>query len=557
MSRRRLIPLRLFVVGVIFAAMAWRPGFGFLVPWTGLYLVAQLIEHQALTQFLRPGRPSWIVGLNLAVDFGLSMVFGWIALPMWAMDGPTSAGAATLLLTGSVLTTLMAAEGCRFAFAASVTPYVGYLFGAPLTLATRGDAGTYYYLLGAALFTLVLSLVFAWSRRTLRAERAARRTAEAQTAAKSAFIAMVSHELRTPLSAILSGAGALSRQAGNDAGRDQAALIADAGTMMRSLLNDLLDFSKIEAGRMSVESLDFAPESLVSDTVRFWRDEARAKGLTLKLAGVRGLPEWIKGDPVRLRQILNNLLSNAIKFTSSGQVALAVESAPSGEGWLLRFVVTDTGPGLSAEQLPRLFVAYDQLGADTARTYGGTGLGLSISRNLARLMGGDLNAEVRPEGGARFVLTLPADKGAAPAAPDVDAPDLAAFDASPLALVVDDHEVNRRLLDQILSTLGLRVEVAADGEAGLALAADRRFDVILMDVNMPGLDGLDATRRLRAHGPNQATPVIAVTGGVSEAERQACRAAGMNDWVEKPFDVLTLHRALVQALDRSRHAPGA
>jgi signal transduction histidine kinase/ActR/RegA family two-component response regulator len=547
MSRRRLIPLRLFVVGVIFAAMSWRPGFGFLIPWTGAYLVVQLFEHLALAQFLRPGRPSWIVGLNLAADFSMSMVFGWIALPMWAMNGPTSAAAATLLLTGSVLTSLMAAEGCRFAFTASVTPHVGYLFLAPLTLATRGDAGTYYYLLGAALFSLVLALVFAWTRRTLRAERAARRTAEAQTAAKSAFIAMVSHELRTPMSAILTGAANLSRDARNARSRDGAALIVDAGAMMRSLLNDLLDFSKIEAGRMSVERLDFDPRALVDDTARFWRGEALAKGLALAL-DTGPLPDWVQGDPVRLRQILNNLLSNAIKFTPKGHVALTIEAERAGEGWLLRLVVADTGPGLSADQLPRLFTAYDQLGVDTARTFGGTGLGLSISRDLARLMGGDLVAEARPEGGARFILTLPAPPGAAPADPDTAAPDLAAFTDAPLALVVDDHEVNRRLLGQILDALGLRVELAVDGEAALAVADGRRFDVILMDVNMPGLDGLDATRRLRADGPNRVTPVIAVTAGSSDAEREACRAAGMSDWVEKPFDTASLHRALSQAL---------
>jgi CheY-like chemotaxis protein len=308
--------------------------------------------------------------------------------------------------------------------------------------------------------------------------------------------------------------------------------------------------AKAEAGRMTVEHLDFDPRALTNDTVRFWRAGAKAKGLSLKMTGGKDLPPWLRGDPVRIRQVLNNLLSNAIKFTAEGQVELAVEARREGEGegWVLSVAVTDTGPGLSPDQLARLFTAYDQLGADTARTFGGTGLGLSISRDLARLMGGDLAAQSAPGGGARFILTLPVPEGVAPAALATSSPTPVAFADKPLALVVDDHEVNRRLLDQILRALGVRTVLATDGEAALAAAGARRFDVVLMDINMPGLDGLDTTRRLRAGGPNARTPVIAVTAGVSPSERSACVAAGMDDWVEKPFQIAALQSALARAL---------
>ncbi len=542
-SHRRQIPLRLFVMLVVVGVMAWRPAFGFLSYWAAGCIVAQIAEQQALRRFLSRARPGALVALNLITDVVLAVAFGWVALPLWAVGTPIASAAAVVLVSGSILTALMGAEGCVTAFMAAVTPHMTYLLVLPIAAGRGGDPMLPYYLLGVALFSLVVGLVFAWSHRTFQGERTARRAAEAQTAAKSAFVAMISHELRTPLSAILAGAADLSRDAGDPRSRDNAALIADAGAMMRGLLNDLLDFSKIEAGRMSVEQLDFDPRALMDDTARFWRGEAKAKNLSLAL-DTGPLPDWVRGDPVRLRQVLNNLLSNAIKFTTQGQVALTVEAERRGDGWVLRVVVADTGPGMSAEQLPRLFTAYDQLGAGTARNFGGTGLGLSISRDLARLMGGDLVAEAPAEGGARFVLTVPVAAGVAPAAPDAPAPHLAPFADAPLALVVDDHEVNRRVLEQVLGALGLRVELAVDGETGLTAAARQRFDVILMDVNMPGLDGLDATRRLRVQGPNRETPVIAVTAGVSEAEREACRAAGMNDCVEKPFSAQALHTAL-------------
>lgn len=548
-SHLRQFPLRIFIIVVLCAMLGWRSTFAFLIPWGIASLVVQLVEYGALKNFLKRPTPGRAVAYVIAADVLLAVVFGWVVVPMWAIGTPIASAAAVVLATGSVLTALMGAEGCVAAFVAAVTPHMAYMFVLPFVSDTAQDRMAPYYVVGVGLFTLVLGLVFAWSHRTFAAERAARRTAEAQTAAKSAFIAMVSHELRTPLGAILSGAADLARDTADAQIQDKGALIADAGAMMRSLLNDLLDHSKIEAGRMSVEVLDFDPKALVNDTVRFWRAGAKAKGLSLKTTGGRDLPAWLRGDPVRIRQILNNLLSNAIKFTAEGRVEVAVEARRQGEAWLLSVAVSDTGPGLTHEQLSRLFTAYDQLGADTARTFGGTGLGLSISRDLAQLMGGDLVAQAPAGGGARFVLSLPAPEGAAPAEPAPQASVPRVFAGAPTALVVDDHEVNRRVLDQILRALGLRVETAADGEAALTIASAQRFDVILMDVNMPGLDGLDATRRLRARGPNTVTPVIAVTAGVSPAEREACAAAGMTDCVEKPFEVVGLHAALARALE--------
>ncbi|WP_240903283.1 ATP-binding protein [Caulobacter sp. 602-2] len=550
---RQQIPLRLFVIAMVCAAIGLAPRFSFMMPWALACLAAQGLQALALRAF--DGNPHRWVLACLGADFLLAVAFGWLAVPLWRTGLPAGAAGGALLLAGSVMTALMGAKGSRLAFAVTATPHLGYLFASPILAGNHEDVGVKAFLIGSGLMVLVTSLVFGWSRQTLLAEREARAAAEirreqavAADAAKSAFVAMVSHELRTPLSAILAGAGEIARGTGGQA-KAKADLIADAGVMMRALLNDLLDLSKIEAGRMSVELIDFSPRTVICDTLRFWRAEARDKGLALRFTGGRHLPRWIKGDPVRLRQVLNNLLSNAIKFTPEGRVCVALTMAARTEGGLvLTLAVTDTGPGLGPEQLARLFTAYDQLGADTARTFGGTGLGLAISRDLSRLMGGDLTAESAEGSGARFVLTLPAPAGEEPPTPEPLDASADGFSDATAVLVVDDHEINRRTLAQVLEAFGLAVTLAPDGETALLLAGETRFDAILMDVNMPGLDGLDTTRRLRAEGRNRATPVIAVTGAVTDGDIAACRAAGMQDFVEKPFEVTALYAVLVRVL---------
>ena len=535
-SRRKQVPLRLFVVLVLAVLAMVRPGLEFVLLWSAVYVVAQTAEVLALNHFLKRADARRAVALNLAADVALAFVFGWLAIPVWATGTPVGAAGAILLLSGSIITALMGAEGCLAAFIASGVPHVSYLLITPLAAGAGRDPIMPFFLAGVGLFCLTLSMVFLWSQRTLAAERAARRAAEAQTAAKSAFIAMVSHELRTPINAILNGAEALERD------KSDASLIADAGLMMRTLLNDLLDLSKIEAGRMGVEVVDYDLRALVGDTVGFWRGAADAKGVGLSLQGAEDLPRWVRGDPMRVRQILNNLLSNAIKFTAEGDVRVKVRTE-AGKPRTVAIVVRDTGPGMADDQIERLFSPYEQAGADTARAFGGTGLGLSISRDLARLMGGELSAANAEDGGARFTLRLLAPEGVEPPAPEADAA-LERRDETPLILVVDDHDINRRALRQMLEAFGARVETAEDALTALAMAERQVFDAILMDVRMPGVDGLEATRRLRASRANRATPVIAVTGAVAPEEVAACREAGMTGWVEKPVNARDLYAAL-------------
>lgn len=536
-SRRRLIPLRFFVALALCGFSFARPGLGFLLVWSCLFVAAQLAELLALESVLRAERPGRRVAVALLMDVVMAATFGWLAIPLWSMGTATGAAGAILLLSGSIFTALRGAEGCLAAFAAAVAPHLVYLFVAPL-VAGPSDPLTPFFLIGCGLFCLTVSLVFLWSERTMTGEREARRAAERQTAAKSAFIAMVSHELRTPINAILNGAAALEGDA------SAAALVTDAGLMMRALLNDLLDLSKLEAGRMGVEVVDYDLPTVVGDAVGFWRAAAAAKGVDLTLTGVETLPQWVRGDPMRTRQVLNNLLSNAIKFTDQGQVSVEA-SVTQERPRQIAIRVRDTGPGLQDDQIERLFSPYEQLGVDTARAFGGTGLGLAISRDLARLMGGELTAANDPDGGAGFTLRLPAPEGAAPVELAVEAVQgLGAREAAPFILVVDDHDINRRALRQILEAFGARVETAEDAQTALVAAERQTFDAILMDVRMPGVDGLEATRRLRERGVNRQTPIIAVTGAVSAEEIAACREAGMSGWVEKPVDPRDLHAAL-------------
>jgi len=536
-SRRKQVSLRLFVVFILAALALFKPGLEFVFLWSAIYLVVQLGEILALNNVLSRVQPGGVtLSLNLLADFVLAVVFGWLAIPVWSTGTPVGAAGAVLLLSGSIVTALMGAEGCLAAFLASVTPHVAYLLVTPVAAGRIHDPIMPFFAAGVGLFSLTILLVFLWSRRTMAAERAARQAAEAQTAAKSAFVAMVSHELRTPINAILNGAEALERN------QSDASLIADAGLMMRTLLNDLLDLSKIEAGRMGVEVVDYDLPHLITDAVDFWRGAADAKGVHLELETDEGLPQWVRGDPMRVRQVLNNLLSNAIKFTAEGAVTVGVRLKASG---MVGIDVRDTGPGLSEDQIERLFSPYEQAGVETARAFGGTGLGLAISRDLARLMGGELYAVNAAEGGARFTLRLPTPAGVAPAAPEPDEA-LVPRDEAPLVLVVDDHDINRRALRQMLEAFGARVETAEDALTALALADRYVFDAILMDVRMPGVDGLEATRRLRASRANKATPVIAVTGAVSPEEIAACREAGMTGWVEKPVNARDLYAALFE-----------
>lgn len=549
-SRRRHLPMRFIAVALIAIGVQMTYGWWQVWIWLGVYVAVQLLElamNRPLLKIL-PQTRALAVLIAIPLYIPSALVFCALGPVLWVEGGHYGPALGFALMASSLTNLIAMSRGSRLAFTVSSIPYLGFLFLMPLLDWGRASGPQ----IGAAVFAVAVisfNIFGAWltSEEARKAELEARlesdrrrREAEAAVEAKSAFVAMICHELRTPISAILAGASELERTANCSTGRSQAELIRHAGRMMRTLLNDMLDFAKLEAGRMSVEQLPVDLRRTIAEVIRMWQPQAKTAGLRLRLEGAVHLPRWVKGDPTRLRQVLNNLLSNAIKFTEKGSITLRLAVAPDGAGMtVISMAIEDTGPGMTAEQIERLFTPFDQLDAGVARKYGGSGLGLVISRELTRLMGGELTASSTAGKGATFVVTIPFEEVQAPAVEQAPT----AVEAR--VLVVDDHAVNRQAISLVLAPLGITPELAASGEEGLERLAREPFDIILMDVYMPGIDGREATRRLRVTpGPNRETPVIAITASATPKDWDACLAAGMNGYVAKPIEPSQLYAVL-------------
>ena len=363
----------------------------------------------------------------------------------------------------------------------------------------------------------------------------AQRAAEAAAEAKAAFLANMSHEIRTPMNGVL---GVLHLLKGEQhVSQDGRRLLDEAlscGEMLSTLLDDVIDFERIEAGRLELRDEPVDAGDLARSVFRLLEPQATAKGLTLTLEGAEGLG-WVRSDPVRLRQCLFNLIGNAVKFTITGGVTLTCERPGPGR---LAFAVKDTGIGIPLEAQDRLFERFHQADASTTRRFGGSGLGLAITRRLAEMMGGQVSFMSRPGTGSTFRIEI--------AAPDTPAAaTLAALDSAPLAglrfLVVEDNATNRMIAVKLLESLGASAQTASDGASGVAAAAAGVFDLILMDIQMPDMDGLEACRRIRAQcGPSATTPIIALTANVLAHQSETYLAAGMDGVVGKPISPAAL-----------------
>jgi signal transduction histidine kinase/FixJ family two-component response regulator len=384
---------------------------------------------------------------------------------------------------------------------------------------------------------------------------AATQRAQESSRAKSEFLANMSHEIRTPLNGIIASSDLLRRRP--DLPREASEytrLISESGDLLLRLLGDILDLSKIEAGQLALETRPFALTPVVADTVALLATKAAAGSLHLEFSVAPDLPRFVAGDSHRLRQVLLNLTTNAIKFTPpGGHVHVAVSSpAPAQDPTPIHFEVRDTGIGMDAATIVRVFERFTQADTSTTRRYGGSGLGLAISSHLVRLMGGKINVTSTPNRGSTFSFTLNLPRVAAPAEslPETE------VSVGPLGLnvlVVEDNAVNRRLLAAQLTQLGCRTSMANDGEQALGLLATMPPpDAILMDCHMPTLDGWETTRRLRGWRTSSDPvrvhashlPVIALTAAALPEERRLCSEAGMNEFLSKPVKLAQLHTAL-------------
>ena len=361
----------------------------------------------------------------------------------------------------------------------------------------------------------------------------AQRAAEAAAEAKAAFLANMSHEIRTPMNGVMGVLHLLKTEALTDEGRRMLDEALSCGQMLSELLNDVIDFSKIEAGRLELANEAVDPAALAEGVVRLLRPQAEAKGLTISVEGFEDLG-WVLTDPVRLRQALFNLVGNAVKFTLQGEIAVR---ACRREG-VLRIEIEDTGVGIPADAQARIFQRFDQGDASTTRRFGGSGLGLAITHRLAEMMGGAVGFTSVEGRGSTFWLEVAAPTAeAAQAAAEATGAVLADLSI----LVVEDNATNRMIATKLLENLGADVETAADGYLGVEAAARGAFDLILMDVQMPGIDGLEAARRIRALGGAVAqVPIVALTANVLSHQRQAYLEAGMDGVVGKPISPASL-----------------
>ena len=365
----------------------------------------------------------------------------------------------------------------------------------------------------------------------------------------------MSHEIRTPLNGILGLSCLMEEESIPDELRPMMGLIRTSGEVLRRVLDDVLDFSKVDSGKLELVEEPFDLAECLRWSFELFRDAAQEKNLAYRLTLDQRLPPWVLSDAARLRQITANLMSNAVKFTHTGSIDLEahlVEWAPPEGRHLIRVVVRDTGIGIPQDRIGRLFQPFTQVDAATNRSYGGTGLGLAISDRLIEMLGGTIHVESQPGVGTAFEFTFTAGvaEGIKTGGAVFKVRDLTGV----RVLVVEDNKINQKVASRILEKMGCQVDVATDGASAIRSVEANSYDVLLMDLSMPGIDGMETTRRIRTMpGAKASVPIVALTASASPEIRAECLAAGMNDFLGKPMEL----EAVRSAVDRWRRAAPA
>jgi signal transduction histidine kinase/streptogramin lyase/ActR/RegA family two-component response regulator len=380
-----------------------------------------------------------------------------------------------------------------------------------------------------------------------------KRRADEASEAKGRFLANMSHEIRTPLNGVIGLSRLLEGMPVPAEALEMVRMIRSSGDALLRVINDVLDFSKVEAGRLDLEVAPFHLHRSLEESIGLFRAMAAEKGLRLGCDLSPELPVYVAGDDTRLRQVVLNLISNALKFTSSGEVALSavVERQDETCCWIA-IEVRDTGIGIAADQMPRLFSSFDQANASITRRYGGTGLGLAISKRLVELMGGMIAVESKPGAGTRFRFTIPMGHAQEPASPRADLPAAVCAGNQLSVLVAEDNVVNQKVVLMLLKKLGVNADLVADGAQAIDAVVGNRYDLVLMDVQMPEVDGLTATREIRNRLPLDRQPVIfGLTAHATTEYRDICLGAGMNGYLTKPLEMEKLRNLIAELSTRS------
>ena len=553
--------LRYWLLAAWALALAACAGWGKALAWLAAGVTVGLLRGRIERALVK--RRTLTVGAELTLIATLtSAVWAFAPVLTWRSGAPFAEMAATTMLISGYLLVITQFRHLPRRAAIVSAPYGAVLLWIGIELVGRSGFWAFAASLIVAASALLTNIFFSRVHKAqidaFQAEQArliqelelARDHADDANRAKSTFLAMISHELRTPMNGILGGAQLLDVTQLNREQQTFVTMIRESGDSLLALLNDVLDFAKIEVGRLELETIPVPLETLVNRVRAIWTAKAQDKGLQLSVDFAPGTPTTILGDPTRLSQVVHNLVSNAIKFTPSGEVAVRVSGGQTPDDPIV-IAVRDSGPGISQDDLGRLFKAFSQVDVSSTRKFGGTGLGLAISHNLAELMGGKLEVVSIVGDGSTFTFSFPAR--AAPDAVMSDAPqdpDNAPATTPRHVLVVEDHPVNRQILELWLAAQGHSAKVAEHGALALDLAAAERFDVVLMDVNMPVMDGLTAVRQLRAlEGPNRHAPVVMLSASARDADHAAGFKAGANFYLDKPIDLSALQRLLNEGLD--------
>jgi signal transduction histidine kinase/FixJ family two-component response regulator len=439
--------------------------------------------------------------------------------------------------------------------------YSGFLTVA-ITLLVAPPFSFFLIRQGSRLEATQASLAAERARRLAEVE-AARDAAEAATRTKSEFLANMSHEIRTPLNGVLGMAQALGSRDLDPEARAMVATIRDSGATLMAILNDVLDLSKIEAGRLEITPVDSSPMQAIRQVQALFLPAANEKNLRFDISGDVSEDLRLSYDPVRMRQCVSNLVSNAVKFTREGGIDVSLSLAPAENGRTrVAITIADTGIGMDEDASARLFQAFSQADGSTTREFGGTGLGLAISRRLARMMGGDIAVFSRPGHGSVFTFTFLAD-------PAIGRSDAATPEQQPTStgvtnlrgarvLLTDDNAVNRQVVRMFIQPQGAIITEAANGFEALQALAREPFDLVLLDVHMPVMDGVEAIRRIRASAEDwRNLPVIALTADAMTGDRERLISLGMSGYVSKPIDQAELLFTISRALGGAAPASGA